>query len=616
LFLAFEDEEWHDLLSLIGTSPNQPPMNVAFHTLPLALLTTAFVLIHCLVGGTLPVFSLPAYALIAIACLLAPRKPRVPSAAYSSRCLLGTAFLFSYLIVRAALSPVPYLARADIFLMLSCLLVYLLTARILVTARERIFVVGVLLALGIVDTAVGIAQAAHGEDFMLFGFGRGGGSRASGMFISPNHLAGFLEIVGVLGLSIAWWSARKPTIRVFLGYCTLCCYIGLLLSQSRGGVLCAVISLLAWATLTLRAGYLGNPRGFHRVLFLGVAVLATLLCIGGWLVLQHIDLHERLATTFGEDIRTSLWKAALTQFQSEPLFGTGAGTHLYLGRFYRQPDVQSDPVHAHSDYLELLAEYGLIGAGGMVVFLALHAACGLRAVGRLARAVREKGGSGSDELALVIGALAAFAGLAAHSAIDFNLHIPGNALVMAFIFGILAQPERIAENPEVTHPANAQSVRSENALPFLGGVTLLLAILAWPGEFFSENARTAVRNQDYAAAIANSARAWRFDPWNPFTAFHLGEAYRLQAELGADYATRKAHREQANEAFQQGLRLFPQDENLLVRRAQVLDRLQRFDEADASFRAAIAADPQLKILQNLYEKHRAVRDSVLPVPSK
>jgi len=585
-------------------------MKVVFLTLPLALMVTAFVLIHCLVGGTLPVFSLPPYAVLAIAGILAVRSPPPAPSALASHCLLGTAVLFSYLIVRAALSPVPYLARADIFLMLGCLLVYLITTRILVTARQRIFVVGALMALGIVHTLVGVVQAAQSEDFMLFGFTRGSGeSRASGMLISPNHFAGFLEMVGVLGLSIAWWSARKPAVRIFAGYCTLCCYIGLLLSQSRGGVLCSAVSLVAWAALTFRAGYLGDPRRFHRVLFLGIGALAILLSIGGWIVVQHIELRERLATTFGDDIRFSLWQAAVAQFHSAPFFGTGAGTHLYLGRLYRQPDLQSDPVHVHSDYLELLAEYGLIGAGAMLIFLSLHAASGLRTVGRLARTIREKEGSGSDELALVVGALAAFAGLAAHSALDFNLHIPGNALVMAFLIGILAQPTE-------TREASAQPpiAPARLALPALGGVVLVLAVLAWPGEFFTERARVALRDQEYPAAIATATRARKLDPWNPFTCFYLGEAYRLQAELGADYVTRKAHREEADQAFQQGLRLFPQDENLLIRRAQVLDRLQRFDQADASYRAAIAVDPQLEILRELYEKHRALRDSALPPP--
>ena len=586
-------------------------MKTFLRILPLILTVTALGVCHGLTGGTRPVFSLPVYALLAVAALLTWRAPRMGAPA--AGCLRATGVLFSYLLVRAVFSPLPYLARADIFLILACLLVYLLTATFFVTAGQRMLVVYFLLALGGLHSLVGIVQAVQGEDFMLFGLVRPAtGSRASGMFISPNHLAGFLEIAGVLGLSVAWWSGRKPSVKIVAGYATVCCFIGLLLTQSRGGVLCAVFALLVWMGLTLRASYLGGSHGFGRALVLGIGAVAVLLGIGGVVVATHDELRERLATALGRDIRVSNWQAALDQFHLAPVFGTGAGTHLYLGRLFRRPDLQFDPIHAHNDYLELLAEYGLAGAAGLAAFLALHAARALRAMGRMARALHATGGAGHDDLALVIGALAALAALGAHSALDFNLHIPGNALVMAFVFGILARPETVAEKPSPAASA-ADLERPGRGLPVLGGAVLGLALLAWPGEFFTERARILLRDEEYPEAIASATQALRLDPWNPFACLHLGEAFRLQAELEPVYADRQARRQDAERAFQQGLHLFPQDENLLVRRSQVLDRLQRFDEAEASFQAALAADPHLEILRQLYEKHRALR---APAPSE
>ncbi len=589
-------------------------MNAARRALPLILTISALSVCQFLTGGTRPVFSLPVYALLAVAALLAGRckGPRVQGAG----CLAATGVFFSYLLARAAFSPQPYLARADLLLMLGCLTVYLLTATVLVTARQRMFVVYALLVLGGGHTLVGVVQAAQGDDFMLFGFERAAmGSRASGLLISPNHLAGFLEIAGIMALSVAWWSGRKPAVKIFAGYAAACCYLGLLLSQSRGGVLCGVFSLLVWVGLTLRASYLGKPHRFDRALILGVGAVAVLFCIGGTVVATHNEMRERLATTLQRDIRGALWQAALEQFHQAPVFGTGAGTHLYLGRLFRRPEVQSDPIHAHNDYLELLAEYGLVGAVGMAVLLALHARRGWRALCAAARALRVTEEAGSDEMALTIGALGAFAAIAAHSMLDFNMHIPGNALVMALVFGLLARPALAEENA-----ASATSVpppeRAARGLRLvLGGLLLAGSLLAWPGAFFTERARMLLRDEDedeYPAVIASAAQGLRFDPWNPWTYFYLGEAHRLQAELEPVYADRQAHREDAARAFQQGLRLFPQDENLLVRHGQVLDRLRRFDEAEASYQAALAADPQLAILREFYEKHRTFRESAAP----
>ncbi len=581
------------------------PLKIRAIFSPLALLLTAFILLHGMIGGTRLVFSLPAFALLGVAALLVRRSPAAGVATVSGPCLAATGALFSYLILRAAFSPVPYLAREDIFLMLACLVVYLLTAFFVVSARSRLVVFAVLLGLAMVHTAVGVAQAAGGEDFMLFGFLRPmSGSRASGLYISPNHYAGFLEITAVLGLSVVWWSTRKPAVRIFAGWATLCVGVGLLLSQSRGGVLCAGVALAAWAGISLWMHWLKRPQGLGMASFAILAALALVLGAGGWVASQNFELQQRLATTFGRDIRVANWAAALDQFHSAPVFGTGAGTHLYLGRLYRRPELQSDPIHAHNDYLELLAEYGVLGAVGMAIFLALHVRHGGQAIGRCARALRMQGDSNSDELALIIGALAAGAGIAAHSLIDFNLHIPGNALVMAFLFGILANPNLAGESPAPAVSDPRATFAARRALPALGGALLGLALLAWPGEFFTEKARIHLRSDELSAAAASAERARQLDPWNPFSAFHLGEACRLAVAEDPDYASRQVLRNRAERAYADGLRIFPRDENLLVRRAQVLGELKRFDEAEASFQAALAADPQLEILRQLYEEHR------------
>jgi tetratricopeptide (TPR) repeat protein len=156
----------------------------------------------------------------------------------------------------------------------------------------------------------------------------------------------------------------------------------------------------------------------------------------------------------------------------------------------------------------------------------------------------------------------------------------------------------------------------------LGGVLVLLSVVAWPGEFFTEKARVHVRNalvaleldepdlamQEYAGAVASAQRARRLDPWNPFAAFYLGEASRLWVFQEIDsFARRQELREQANQAYLAGLQIFPQDENLLIRRGQVLGELKRYDEAEASFQAAMAADPQLQELKKIYQRYRDLR---------
>ena len=514
-------------------------MQLTIHRLALLSLILGLILIHCLIGGGRPVFSLPTFALIGIAGLLAFRRPMPPEKNIFTASTVAASLLFSYLFARALFSPVPYLARADLFLLLSCFVVYFLAAGPLSSTSNRVSVIKALLCLAVIHAVVSAIQAAFGEDFMLLGIGRApNASRASGLFVSPNHLAGFLEIALAFAISFALSSTQKPAMKVAFGYASLCCAIALLLSQSRGGFACAVFSLFIWCLLNVYTSYLKNPRQLKRAVLFSSIALASICAIGLYLISEHHELRDRLATSLSHDIRLANWQAALTQFSTAPIFGTGSGTHLYLGRLYRQPELQLDPIHAHSDYLELLAEYGVIGGLCFLAFLFIHAKNGLQSLRQLALTP-----SNSD-------------------------HPQGNNLAL-----------------------------------------LLGSLLAYPGEFFSEQSRIRLREFDYPNSILYAHQSIRLDPWNPFTFIYLGEAHRVEAEDEESYDDRQSARQLANLAYQSGLRIFPQDTTLLLRRAQVLDRLRLFDQSEASFQLAIAADPLRAEIRQAYSAHQLLQST-------
>src|SRR5205085_9096902 len=86
-------------------------------------------------------------------------------------------------------------------------------------------------------------------------------------------------------------------------------------------------------------------------------------------------------------------------------------------------------------------EYGIVGGVLFLLFLAAHLHHGWRNFQRLGpRRVAISRNLASYSLALNLSALAAVAAYMVHSVVDFNLHIPANALLMAFVFGLLANP--------------------------------------------------------------------------------------------------------------------------------------------------------------------------------
>ena len=107
-------------------------------------------------------------------------------------------------------------------------------------------------------------------------------------------------------------------------------------------------------------------------------------------------------------------------FLDHPVLGTGLGT---LQETFPRYETLYDGLvvnHAHNDYVEALAETGIIGGILGVAFLVILFR---EAWIRLQRA------KNLMDLAFHVGAFSACCGLLVHSFVDFNLHIPSNALL-------------------------------------------------------------------------------------------------------------------------------------------------------------------------------------------
>ncbi|MBA3852449.1 MAG: O-antigen ligase family protein [Chloroflexi bacterium] len=131
---------------------------------------------------------------------------------------------------------------------------------------------------------------------------------------------------------------------------------------------------------------------------------------------ETTDLRERL-TTPANNGRLEHWRTALAGFDRAPVRGTGAGTYALLWDQERQSEFQVED--AHSLYLEMLAELGVIGLMLVVVVV------GIVLVGLLLRA---RGPS----RAVAAGLLGAALTWALHAGIDWDWEMPA---VTAWFFG-------------------------------------------------------------------------------------------------------------------------------------------------------------------------------------
>jgi O-antigen ligase len=471
----------------------------------------------------------------------------------------------------------------------------------------------VLLALALIHAVIGAIQFKQHDNFMLLpGIMRPPFYewRASGFYICPNHLAGLLEMVGLLALGQACWGNSRPSSRVLAGYCAVMCLAGVAITGSRGGWLSVISGLGAFAILSLGAVRLSRQGGFW-LMFAGMLVGATVVIGGGLLMMSQSEtLMRRLGQIYDpSNSRLLMWKAAMMQYHLKPIVGTGSGTYLYYGRQFRSPEVQNDPMHAHDDYLELLAEYGLVGAALAGAFLVAHLVSGVAALRKIVREQIQPGLPRlSHDLALNIGALSAVAALLLHSIVDFNMHIPANALLVAFLFGLLASP--VSEPPD----GNLQPAKAAGWWRWLGAAValVLLGISArlFPGEFFAEKARVALRDDRNADALALARRGLAWEKKNPNLYAYLGEAQHFLALSAPDAASVQLLQEDAVTAYAAALELFPRDTALLLKQAPILDLLGRFPEAEEVFQRLLVCDPVFGNVYAYYGLHWELQNRV------
>ena len=564
---------------------------------------------------------LAAYAVIAAAAVLAATAADFPKTATAGWwCVGSTAVFCGYVVVRALTSPVAYVARADLYLILAALTVYALLVTVLNTPGRRIALIVALLIFALGHVVVGIAQGIRGGSLSLlipaletFEQGRTA-ERASGLAVNPNHLAGTLELLGALGLGIACWSRRPAWQRVCIGYLGASCYVGIALTGSRGGYLAVAASVIVFALLSLLVLAASGGRQLLKFGAVGL-IVGSLLGLGLWTLLQqNATLTGKLQNIVSDPGRIGLWRAAIEQWKLQPWTGTGSGTYLYYGREFRAPKMQMDPVDVHNDYLHLLAEYGIIGAAAFLLFFFAHvwrgwqtfAALGLRRVAAGAPPL-------SDRLALNIGALSAVAAYVVHSAVDYNLHIPANGLLAACVFGIIAAPGLVQDHAKRS-TVRRLAPRFAVALP--AAVLLIQCVRLLPGEYFADRARFALWDEDPEAATEFALKALDYEKQNPNTYFYLGRAMRAFGAEVTEPAERQPLYELAIAAQAKAQRLAPLDAKYPLEQAVLYTKLGRFEQAEELFAVAKARDPLAVYIAREYRAHQELwRKSQTPSPS-
>jgi O-antigen ligase len=313
-------------------------------------------------------------------------------------------------------TAVSFLTRIELLKYSALLALFFLCVQSYRTQAQWRGFIWFLLSLGFVVSMFGILQhfTFNGKLYWVRELQYGG--IPFGPYVNRNHFAGLMELLIPPGLAIQILGGERrdqlPLVTLF----NLLPIGALFLSASRGGIVSFVaeVGFLAILIVACRR---------QKKVFVAAAFVVTLAAILiSWLgigrALDRFASYQKLEV--GETRRAEMFHDSLRIFRDHPILGTGLGT---LQEVFPHYETLYDGLvvnHSHNDYAEALAETGLIGGTCWFVFLILL----FWTAWRILSSEKE-----SRSFAYHAGALVACFGLLVHATVDFNFHIPSNALI-------------------------------------------------------------------------------------------------------------------------------------------------------------------------------------------
>jgi len=349
------------------------------------------------------------------------------------RVLRPVGFLFVPWLVFLALSnwlvtPAPWLGRLELFAFCHAAVLFFVVVHAVRSSRARWTLVGGVVGVGVAAFGVALYQG-----FVDTGWHPAGGrvfeqyaGRAVGFFGNPNSLAALMLLLIPAPLYLALDGRRGVGVRVLGGVLVVAFFWCHVLTVSRGGVL-AILPMLVLAGVVFCEGW--KKR-------LGVALL--LLAVYGAVFFAQSAVNERVGGRFagmmetkGESSRQLIYPATWKLFTNEPVVGNGVGSFTLLWDEQVPVNDGREARYAHSDYLQTLADEGVIG------FVLLYGPLFVLILMAFVRVVRGGGDWGGARHWLAI-AVVALCGFAAHNAVDFLMKIPSLLFIQFVLLAMIA----------------------------------------------------------------------------------------------------------------------------------------------------------------------------------
>jgi O-antigen ligase len=270
--------------------------------------------------------------------------------------------------------------------------------------------------------------------------------------VNRAHFAGLVTIVVTLGLALMLARAEVPAsrpgrvdfrsrVRRWMGpetgasrllpFLILVMGGAILIAGSRGGIVGLLGALVCVGVLSR-----WRRQPDHRapaLMGIGVAVGLTGMWMGSEIFLGTIGRFTAEISDPESSLRILRWRDVADLVARAPLVGTGLASFEMAFPVVRTIAYRTRFTHAESDWVQLLADTGLVGVGLVVAMVGAICVEGFRCIRRAESAERR---------ALCVGGLAALAASALQSVPNYTIPMMANHLYLATAIALTIRRER------------------------------------------------------------------------------------------------------------------------------------------------------------------------------
>lgn len=276
-----------------------------------------------------------------------------------------------------------------------------------------------------------------------------------GSFVNRHNFAAFMEMSIAVPLGLMFVGAVQKDKKLLYVTAVALMGIALILSGSRGGLISLLAEIFFLIMLTTKT------RGYNQlILKVGLAVLliATIV-LGSMLIGGESSLTRLAETAASEDFstnRTHIWNVTLSIIKNNFIFGSGYGSYAVAYTPFDSLNGLERVEQAHNDYLQVLADAGIIGLiiAGFFVFTLFRTG------------MKNAQTSIPFRRGVAVGALAGCFAILVHSLFDFVLHTTAIALMFITLVSlvVVSRSKFPEDSPEVP-PKRNKKRRTENVIP-------------------------------------------------------------------------------------------------------------------------------------------------------